>query len=175
MPKSRTVALREEHVGRLEIPVEDPRRVGALHAARHLAQHVGDLGREQRAAALDPSLQALAFEHLHGDEGDRSLDAVIEDLHHVRALELRRRARLELEAREHRLPFVLPSRVDELHRHGGAERQVLGAPHFTHRPRADLRREPIPPPQHRPRVPRRDSAGRRRGVRGGGDVHGLSR
>ncbi len=140
---------REEDVGRLEVAVDDARRVGAIDAAGHLPEHVRHLRRGEPTPALQALLQALALEQLHRHEGEPPVRPVVEDLHHVRAAELRRRPRLELEAAE-QLPRVRPvGRVDQLDRDGGAQRHVIGEPHLPHGPRAERRAQPVTPADQR--------------------------
>ena len=94
------VALDEEYVRRLEIPVHDARAVGLVEREGRLV-HVGDgLEWRDRADALDALAEIHAAQELHHEEGHpRGLvHAGVEDVDDVHALHLGRDARLALEA-----------------------------------------------------------------------------
>ncbi|MFO0762773.1 MAG: hypothetical protein U0359_40425 [Byssovorax sp.] len=162
------LVARQKDVRRLEIAVDDPRRVGARHAARSLPDDVRNLRGEQRPAPGDALFQALPFEQLHRHEGDGPVDPVIEDLHHVRALELGGGARLLVEAREQLGRVRSTAHVDELHGHDAPERHVLGAPHLAHRARAELAEQLVAAAEENPCVPH-PAAGRQALARNGHD------
>ena len=79
--------------------MDEPGLVRAPEGPAHLDED-GRRGRGREAPlAPEPQLEVLALEQLHHDEGRVVLDAVVVDLDDVRALELRARLRLALEAR----------------------------------------------------------------------------
>ena len=95
------VRLREEDVVRLDVAVDDARRVRAAERLAALRQDVDGLVQRDRARRGGRGLQALAVEELHRDVRRAVLErAVVEDLHDVARPELRGRLRLGVEAAE---------------------------------------------------------------------------
>ncbi len=78
------VVLSEEDIGRLEVAVDEPHVVRAAERLAHVAQHAGGLLEREPPSAAEPRAQVFAFEQLHRDVGGAMIDAVLEDLHHVR-------------------------------------------------------------------------------------------
>ena len=99
------------------------------------------------------SSERLAFEQLHRHERDVAVvDAELEDLDDVRAPECGGRLGLAEEARDDLGPVLVrleELRVDHLHRDGGAEHDVLGAPHLAHPAFAEAVEEPVLARKHR--------------------------
>ena len=125
----RLSAVGDEHVRGLEVPVEDPRRMGRLQRIRELRpklQHPVDGQRPFRHHGL----QRPALHPLHGDEG---LPFVLAEVVHdadVRMVERGGRLRLTLETLQ-RLPAHHRVR-QELQRDLPAEVQVLRLVHHPH-------------------------------------------
>ena len=86
----------------LEVAVNEARGVRLGERARDLGDDADDVsaGRGDRAA-LEAMVEILALEVLHRDVRRAVPDAVIEDLHDVRALELRGGLGFALEALAH--------------------------------------------------------------------------
>ncbi|MEJ7728147.1 MAG: hypothetical protein WKG00_02935 [Polyangiaceae bacterium] len=143
------VGARQEDVLRLEVAVEDSLLVRAAQRPRRL----GDDGRRRAHAELAQAAQAaaevLALEQLHDDERGATLDAVIEDLHHVRGAQARRRLGLALEAGTP-VRRLGRARVHELHRHRPLQHQVRGAPDRPHAAARQQVLERIAPAHDRP-------------------------
>lgn len=121
----------DEHVVRLDIPMDDP------HGVRR-AQRLGDL-RAQPEGALDRQraggeqiTQRLTLQILLHDETYAGIVlANVVDRCDVRMIQSRRRARLLLESR-HALRLSRELRRQHLDRHLAAEARVLRQPHLPH-------------------------------------------
>ena len=118
-----------------------PTRVRLGQRAAHLRDDAQDVVRRQPAQALEALAEVLAVEELHGDVRRPVPDAVIEDLHDVRAAELRRGLGLALEAGL-RLGKLGDLALDELDRAGDVEREVRREPDRAHAALAELSIEP---------------------------------
>ncbi len=114
-----------------EIAVHDADRVRLGQRAAHFADDLDDLGGGHPADAVEPLAELLAVEQLHGDVRRAVEDAVVEDLHDVRATERCGRLRLALEARL-RLGHLRKFAFDEFHRAGDVETEVGRVPDRPH-------------------------------------------
>ncbi len=136
------VDVDQEHVVRLDVAVDDAEAVRLAERARRLDEDLGRVLQAERADALDPLAELLAFEELHHDVRDLLAgQAVVEDLNDVRALDLGCGGGLAAEAGDGR------GRLDELGRHEldgdlGVERGVLGRPNAAHAALLQEAREP---------------------------------
>src|SRR5207245_6262075 len=92
------VVAHEEDVVRLQVTVNDAEPVRLGERAANLRDDRVDLARVHPPDARDSLAEVLAVEELHRDVRRAFAYAVVEDLHDVRAAELRRRLRLALEA-----------------------------------------------------------------------------
>jgi hypothetical protein len=93
------VAIDEEHVVGLEVPVDDPRLVGAGEAAQQLGRDVQRFGELEAAEALDAVAEVFAAQELHHDERQPRLGlSGVEDRDDVGALDGARGLRFALEA-----------------------------------------------------------------------------
>jgi hypothetical protein len=77
------ILVRDEQVGRLDVPVDDAARVRRLERHRDLHPEVDDLLGRQRPF-LDPLLDRPPFEKLHDDEGPAVLFPELVDRADVR-------------------------------------------------------------------------------------------
>ena len=68
--------------------MDDALGVGAHESARDLREDLRGLGQRQAFATLEAVEQVFALEQLHHDERLLTFDAVIEDVHDVRAAQL---------------------------------------------------------------------------------------
>jgi hypothetical protein len=114
----------DENVGRLDVPVHDPRAVRHLERVRDLHAELDHPLRRERLAC-DSFLERPTLHQLHDDERRAILLAEVVDGANVRVVERRGGARLAHEAIE-RLPVVRQLHWEELHRVVAAEPGVLG-------------------------------------------------
>ena len=122
--------LRDEHVARLQVAVDDPVRVSGRDRARDLQAHTQHEFDRQRAMAFDAVVQILAAQTLHDHEADTVLFDPVEDIDDAGVADARRGARLLDQAfrglrldrlRQERLERDLPAQLD-----------VLGLVHGAH-------------------------------------------
>jgi hypothetical protein len=125
-------ALGDPDVGGLDVAMDDPHRVGEVQGAADVHHHP-DLLLEREPVDGDHGVAELdAFHELHGDVVRSLLLAQLEYGHDVRMLELGRRPRLTLEARE-RVPAGEERRGDRLEGDQPLEDGVAGAVDGAHR------------------------------------------
>jgi hypothetical protein len=62
------VVSREEHVGRLDVAVDDPAFVGTGEGIHHVPENSDRLADGKLASALDPGAERLPFHHRHSVE-----------------------------------------------------------------------------------------------------------
>ena len=138
------VALAEEHVGGLQVAVNDAEIVGTAQAAADLFCDAYDFGGLELSDALQSATEVFAFEGLHHDErhARQFVDAVVVNAHHVRAPDPRRGLGLPLEASA-KLLVLDHVDVHELHRDRGIEVDVGGAPHRAHAAARDFGGESV--------------------------------
>ena len=142
-----SVTLGQENVARLEIAVDEPRRVRAHQAAPDLAQDLGRFVNAQSPDALEALGEVLPVEQLHHDVRQPFLDAVVVDLDDVVAPELRGRERLALEALP-RLGHLREILGHDLHGDGAAELLIAPQPDGPHPPARHLALEAVSPGHH---------------------------
>jgi hypothetical protein len=129
----------DEHVGRLEIAMQDALPVRRRQAAAQLAGDVDHLLGRQPADPADQRRQVLSFHELHRVEDAELRLADVEDAAHGRVGDLSRQADF---VQQPLAPFR-DRRVDQLQRHRRVEHQIVGAPHIAHAATADARDHPV--------------------------------
>jgi hypothetical protein len=129
----------EEHVGRLQVAVDDPARVGRGEPVRDRG---GDLERfrPRDGPPLEPRPQGLTREELGDREEDASLEAHVVDRDDVWMGESGHGARLAGEAPPGRLVGA-QLLVDRLDRHLAAQPRVEGPVHLSHPTGAEERED----------------------------------
>ena len=134
MPKSATLTrpeLRQQHVGRLDVAVDDAARVGRVERLEDLLGDARGGQRLERAALLDHGAEVAAVDQLHDDERVARLHAVVEDVDDVRMAQRGGRLRLLAEAGdERRVAAVLGAQ--NLDRHVAAQLRVVAAKDGRH-------------------------------------------
>ncbi|MEJ2312066.1 MAG: hypothetical protein P8Y11_06725 [Gemmatimonadales bacterium] len=169
-------ALSQEDVGRLDIPVDDPARMGFGQGAQRLAQDVGDARRGQRPEALHELLEVHARQVLHRVvERVVRRSAVVEDRDRVGVREAGRELDLLLEALERSL-LIHPVAADDLHGRRSAHERMVRHVNLAHTADADLAiddvvAEPLRLHRRRSQLVQRAAHSQR----DGGDDQGASR
>jgi hypothetical protein len=129
-------AIRNENVGRLDVPVDDPLGVGSIegvgHFDRHILQNLLFHGPIRNGV-----LQGLAFQILHGDEGLARLLAYVVNSADVRMVQCRRGARFPFESFQ-RLWVARNVVRKELQRDEAAQSYVFGLVNNTHTAATEL-------------------------------------
>ena len=115
-------AAGQQHVGRLDIAVDDAARMRCVQRFVDLLGDARGRHRLERPALLDDRGQVAAVDELHDDERVAGFHAVVENVDHVGVVERRGRLRLLTEAR-----------------HEGRIATVLGAQHLDRDVAAQLR------------------------------------
>ncbi len=105
--------------------------VGFAHRAQHLLQKAKGFVGAQLALRGDAVSQRLPLQHLHRDERGPLLDAVVEDLHDVRAAQRRGGLGLAQETPQH-LFVAGDRRIEQLDRDRALQLDVLGPPDRAH-------------------------------------------
>jgi len=129
----------DEHVVRLEVAMDDPKRMGRRERACALGEDAEHLRVGARLRRCEPRAKRLSLNELHRDER-RSVGgepAGIEDGHGVRMAELRHRARLAKQS----LLFDPEPFAKDLQRDGAIERRIVCMMHDPHRARAEDAKE----------------------------------
>ena len=157
MPKSSTrtrsrssafMRIRKMLAG-FEIAMDDARVVRRAQRRRHVAQDRQRARQLHRPLLLDDLRQRRAVEQLHDDEAFARLGRpVVEHLHDVGVADLRRRARLDAEALDHRL-LVGVLAPHDLDRHAPPELEVLGLVHAPHAAFAEPPQDAVAPGEQR--------------------------
>ncbi|MBE7451958.1 MAG: hypothetical protein HS111_24650 [Kofleriaceae bacterium] len=126
-----------QHVGRLDVAVDDAAGVGGLERSRELDPERAHLGGGQRAALGDHRAQGRPLDQLQHQVGLAVLDPQVEDLDHAGVGEGGQGAGLGLEAgveaRRHHAQQVL----DPLDRDVAPQPLVVGAQDLAHRAGAE--------------------------------------
>jgi hypothetical protein len=128
--------LRDEHVARLEIAMDDSRTVREREAFGDLVHDHGELCNRQAADADQTIAETFTVEQLHDHVGRPFLDPEVEDLNDVWASQVRGGFRLALEPRPRGSRFS-HARGDEFHGHGRVEQEVTRSPHRPHAARCE--------------------------------------
>ena len=128
------MALLQENVVRFDVAMNDALSVSLVEGARNMAEDVRRLSSRQ-LARFELIVEALPVEQLHDDVRRAVLHhAVVEHLHHMRALDACSRRRFAPKA-FHRVVAALTKGVaDELDGDLCFERCMGGDPHRAHRP-----------------------------------------
>src|SRR5262249_25285285 len=127
---------RQQHVRRLQVPVDHAALVGVLHRPRQRLDQLGRLARRRRAGGK-AVVQAAALHVGHREVRRPLVLADLVDRHDVRVVQLRRRLGLAAEA----LPLRLAGQLaveDHLHRDGAVEADLAGLPDHAHAAAGDL-------------------------------------
>ena len=150
-PRRAVVARGEEDVLGLEIAVHDARRVRPLERERRLRQEEHDHLRRERPALPEMRAEVLAAEQLHHQEGRPrfGVDARVEGLDDVLALDVRRHPRLELEALAHDL-VAQDSRQHHLEGPALPCLEVDALVHRAHPARLEAAHDLVAPLEERP-------------------------
>ncbi len=133
----------QDDVGRLDVAVDDPLRVGEVERFGDLGHDVPDLVEVQRPPLRERFLQVLPFDVLHGDEGHAS-GFVLTDVvhgHDGRVVQDSRGLGLADEALLELLRFVVVGvsrRADRLQGDQPPDQRILGQVDDSHRPFAKL-------------------------------------
>ena len=80
----RVTAVVEQHVGRLDVAMDDAGRVGRGECRRHLGADPGDVGRRQRSRAGEPFGERSAGDEFHHDVQRPVVGTGVEHGHRVR-------------------------------------------------------------------------------------------
>jgi hypothetical protein len=137
------IALHEEHVVRLEVPMDDPRGVRLRQALEDLGDDVHRVGERDAPRTAEALPEVLAAKELHHEVRAAVLRAGVEHRDDVRTLDGAHRPRLAREAADHLLVGGELG-IDELDRDALAEAEVLRLVHRAHAAVADE------PPDHVP-------------------------
>ena len=138
---------RDEHeIGRLEVPVRHPARLGRREGVRHLCTDLQHGVRRQSAAPAHAGVEGLAIDEFHRVEGLAVPGALAEKQHagDVRMTQTRRGARLPQKPGARAWVFR-QFRVDHLQRHRAAQRRIPRAERDTHGAPAEFDERPILP------------------------------
>jgi hypothetical protein len=141
--------VRQHDVGRLDVPVDQPGRVGDVQGAGDLRGDIrGDPGPD--GAVVQPLAQRLAADQLHDDGLDAVVAAGVVDADDRRVRQPCYRDGLLPEARDERLVGG-EVRMEDLDRDGSPEDLVGAAPDRRHPARRELGVEPVASGQHQAR------------------------
>ena len=163
----------DQHVGRLDVPVDQPRRVRGVQRRRHGRDDGRGPGRRQRALAAQQAADVAAGHVAHRDEQHAACLARLVDGDDVRVIDRGRGPRLA----EEPAPELLVGRQrrgQDLQRHRPVKPLVEGAEDDGHPARADLFLKAVPgdprsrqgqPPRHRRAILRPPSLQRSRPAR----------
>ncbi|MFT3772234.1 MAG: hypothetical protein QM820_43080 [Minicystis sp.] len=122
--------------------MHDPGPVRAGQAPGHLFGDDGRGAQGQAALAAEALAQVLAFEQLHDEVGHVPVDAVIEDLHHVRATQLGGGTGFPGKASAG-IGGLGERGAHELDGHVLVEREVVGDPDRAHPSGRELAQKPV--------------------------------
>ena len=129
----------QQHVGALEIPVNDPLGMRRLQRIDHLLDQGKRLGWSEGAGA-EPVGEGLALEQLHGEEEEGFPGGLrgeeLEDAADVAMGDSPRQENLPAESFPGR-GVIGQGRLDELQRHPRPQRTILGLCHHAHPPASD--------------------------------------
>ena len=120
----------EDHVGRLDIAMDDALRVGEVQARAHVFEDRQPVGERQRRPPANQLLQRLARHVLHGDERPAVVLADIEDRHDVGMAKAPGGARLAREPLARRL--VVDSLLEQLDGDRAIDRGIAGEVEGAH-------------------------------------------
>ena len=120
----------EEHILRLDVPVDDALAVCERERAADLQAELEGTSHRQRPAALDELLQVLALDELEDNELLPILLAAVDHCDDVRVRELRGRAGLAPETADVLLVFAV-ALVEDLQRDVALEQRVEGGRQWT--------------------------------------------
>ncbi|MEZ6188191.1 MAG: hypothetical protein R3F62_24680 [Planctomycetota bacterium] len=134
------VGLGQDHVGRLEVPVQDALAVGEPCGPRELRHQLHRLPQLGVRVAAQPGAQGLSAAILQDEVGQALVHADVQDPHDPGVPQLARHSRLELEARQRRRVWGLQQ---DLERDGARVALALGEEHRAHGAAAQLPQEPI--------------------------------
>jgi len=127
-----------QHVARLQVAVDDPRRMRGGEPVAHLRDQLCRQPRRQRAAVVPPELvQVPLGEQIHHQGEPLSLDDHVVQRHHVRMLQRQQRVALAHEPGDRgRVPRILG--LEHLDRAPVPRLNVFRAPYRAHAALANL-------------------------------------
>jgi len=133
----------DEQVGRFQIPVDDVDFMGGSQPLGRLRHQLHGLLEGEPLEPPELGVEVVAVQHLHDDEGNIVVDAVVEDLHDVGAAELSDGHGFPLEANP---GLALPGQLQlhQLDRHRTPEPLVQADPHRSHAASGQLALQEIP-------------------------------
>ena len=126
----RLTAARDEQIGRLDVAMDDARRVRGIERVGDLLAEIEQIVDRQRTAR-DARLQRLAFQQLHHHELLAVVLADVVQRADVRMAQRRDDARFAKEA-VHRVGHAAGVGREQLERHVTPEPRVLGLIHHAH-------------------------------------------
>ncbi len=138
----RHTALRQQHVGRLHVAVDDALGVGGGEAVEHRLHHLEGQASRHRAVQLQPVLEAAAAHELHHDVRRVLLEHQVVDRDDVRVLQPGHRLGLATKAPQ---DGVVPGQGggQDLDRPVGPEPVIPGPPDLAHSAGPQARHELI--------------------------------
>jgi hypothetical protein len=145
------IAVAEQDVLRLDVPVHDPRLVGGSQAAEHPADDVERLARAEPAALAQQFPQRPAGDVLHDQVQQASVGTLVVDGDHVRAGQPRHRPRLAGKAPDE-FRIVGQLRVSDLERHRTIQLGVGAQVDRGHAAAGDPGAHPVPTVEQLARV-----------------------
>jgi hypothetical protein len=122
--------------------MHDPGGVSASEGATNLRDDLGRLSKRQSAAFVETLEEIFPFEQFHHDERLTFINAVVEDLHDVRAAQLGGGRRFTLETFASVFAFGQLG-IDELDGDVRIQRQMIGNPNSALRTLPERSDEPI--------------------------------
>ncbi|SCE41278.1 hypothetical protein GA0115245_133721, partial [Streptomyces sp. di188] len=151
----------QQHVVRLDVPVQDARRVRGLQRAEDLQADAGGLARRQRALLLEHRAERAALDEFHHDPRPALDHGDVVDVDHGGVVEPGGGAGLTAHPLEGVVPFTFGKVVGDpglLDGHLAVDGLVLGTPHGAHAAVAELGEQPVAAGDH----PSRAGVGRGR-------------
>jgi hypothetical protein len=154
---ARAAVLADDHILRLEVPVDDPLAMSGQQAASRLREHADDLRPPMRRLA-QPAIEAEPPHEFQRDVNIAAVRVDVVDRHDVRVLQSCQRLRLTDEPRARP---VARSRAQELERDHAVQTGIVRTHDDPHRTLARRAEHHVPP----------DPVGGKGASKGGGGCH----